>query len=133
MPKHSKIKMKKKKTKKSNKKSGEFNANSGLKMQFCPKDGLLLIQKRKRFTCPKCGYAAKGKVNISSSEKLAEKTKIGAVKEKDTSVWPVTSTTCPKCGNNKAYFWSAQMRSNDEAETQFFKCTKCKHVWRIYR
>jgi len=103
------------------------------KMQFCPKCGLLLVHKRTRYSCPKCGYAAKGKVKIFSSEKTPEKTKIGAVKEKDTNVWPVTSTVCPKCGNKTAYFWSAQLRASDEAETQFFRCTKCKHVWRIYR
>ena len=130
MSKHNKIKMKKKK---SEKKIAEPKTGSDIKMQFCPKDRFLLMQKRKRFVCPKCGYAAKGKVNISSTEKLAEKTKIGAVKEKDTSVWPVTTTTCPKCGFNKAYFWSAQLRANDEAETQFFKCTKCTYVWRIYK
>jgi DNA-directed RNA polymerase subunit M len=102
-------------------------------MQFCPKCGLLLIQKRTRFVCPKCGYSAKGKVKITSSEKIADKLKVGLVKENDTNVWPVTSTTCPKCGGSRAYFWSAQLRAGDEAETQFYKCTKCKHVWREYR
>jgi DNA-directed RNA polymerase subunit M len=103
------------------------------KMQFCPKCGSLLMQKRIKFSCPKGHYTAKGKVKISSSEKIAEKMKIGAVKEKETSVWPITATTCPKCGNKTAYFWSAQLRSGDEAETQFYKCTKCKYTWRIYR
>lgn len=134
---HLKDKMKKTSNKKAKKSRKNFlnvqNIENNIKMQFCPKDGLLLVQKRTRFVCSKCGYAAKGKVKIFSSEKIAEKKKIGAIKEKDTNVWPVTSTTCPKCGNSKAYFWSAQLRANDEAETQFFKCTKCKHIWRIYR
>ena len=101
-------------------------------MKFCPKCGLLLVQKRKRFVCPKCGRSAKEKVRIMSSEKMAEKTKVGVIKEKEASVWPVTTATCPKCGNNKAYFWEAQMRATDEAETRFFRCTKCKHTWREY-
>jgi len=103
------------------------------KMQFCPKCGCLLVQKRTRFSCPKGHYATKGKVNITSSEKIAEKLKVGVVKEKETTVWPITSTTCPKCGNRTAFFWSAQLRAGDEAETQFYKCTKCKHIWREYR
>ena len=101
-------------------------------MKFCPKCGLLLVQKRKRFVCPKCGRSSKEKVKIMSSEKMAEKTKVGVIKEKEASVWPVTTATCPKCGNNKAYFWEAQMRATDEAETRFFRCTKCKHTWREY-
>jgi len=39
---------------------------------------------------------------------------------------------CPKCGNDEAFFWTAQMRAADEAETRFFRCTKCKHTWREY-
>lgn len=101
-------------------------------MQFCPKCGLLLVKKRTRFACDKCGYAAKGKIKIKTSEKMAEKTKIGLLKEKEASVWPVTAATCPKCGNKTAYFWSAQMRAADEAETRFFRCTKCKNTWREY-
>ena len=101
-------------------------------MEFCPKCGLLLMKKIKRFVCPKCRYAKKGKVKIAVSEKMHEKSKIGLLKEKETSVWPVTAATCPKCGNRTAYFWSAQMRATDEAETRFFRCTKCKHTWREY-
>jgi len=101
-------------------------------MQFCPKCGLLLVQKRKRFACPKCGRASKGKVKIKSSEKMAEKKTVGLLKEKESTVWPVTSATCPECGNNKAYFWEAQVSSTNEAETRFFRCTKCKNTWREY-
>ena len=46
---------------------------------------------------------------------------------------PVVAEVCTKCGNKTAYFWTAQTRSADEAETKFFKCTKCKHTWREYR
>ncbi|GAH37902.1 unnamed protein product, partial [marine sediment metagenome] len=40
---------------------------------------------------------------------------------------------CKKCGNEKAFFWTVQTRSGDEAETKFFKCTKCEFTWREYR
>jgi len=101
-------------------------------MEFCPKCGCVLIEKRKNFGCPRCNYSAKGKVKIQSSEKMKEKQSIGVIREKDTDVMPVTSATCPKCGHKEAHFWSAQTRAGDEAETRFFRCIKCKHTWREY-
>ncbi|MBI5149085.1 transcription factor S [Candidatus Pacearchaeota archaeon] len=99
---------------------------------FCPKCGTILVQKTKRYGCPKCGYSSKEKIKIETSEKMQEKREIGVLKEKDANVWPVTTATCPKCGHDEAFFWSAQMRAGDEAETRFFRCTKCKHTWREY-
>jgi len=81
----------------------------------------------------KCGHNIKGIVPLKSSEKVAKKAEIGIVKEKDVDVFPITSADCPKCGHKEAYFWSAQTRAGDEAETRFFKCTKCKHSRREYR
>ena len=101
-------------------------------MKFCPKCGAILVQKKKNFSCPKCGYRSKEKIKIISSEKVVKNTKINVINEKDSNVWPVVTEVCPKCGNNKAYYFSAQMRSGDEGETQFFKCSKCKHTWRKY-
>jgi len=101
-------------------------------MEFCPKCGSVLVEKRKNFGCPRCNYSAKNKVKIETSEKMTEKKEIGVVKEQDTDVFPITSAVCPKCGHKEAYFWSAQTRAADEAETRFFKCTKCKHTWREY-
>lgn len=101
-------------------------------MQFCHKCGGILVQKTKRFVCVKCGTPAKDKIKIASSEKMDEKQQIGLLKEKDSSVWPTIAAVCPKCGHREAYFWSAQTRSTDEAETKFFRCTKCKHTWREY-
>lgn len=102
-------------------------------MEFCPRCGSVLIKKRKNFGCARCIYSAKGKIKIITSEKIKEKGKIGVIKDKDTDVFPVTSATCTKCGHNEAYFWTVQTRSADEAETQFFRCCKCKHTWREYR
>ena len=101
-------------------------------MQFCPKCGALLIQKKKNFACPKCNYKSKEKIKIISTEKIAKDTKINVLNEKDSSVWPIVTETCPKCGHNKAYYFSAQTRSGDEAETRFFRCVKCEYSWREY-
>jgi len=91
-----------------------------------------MVKKRKRFICARCGYVSKEKPKIETSEKMQAKQEIGVLHEKDSTVWPIVSATCPKCHNKEAYFWSAQMRAGDEAETRFFRCTKCKHTWREY-
>lgn len=101
-------------------------------MQFCPRCGAVLIQKRKNYGCPRCTYSTTDKVKISSSEKMAEKKEVAVVKSKEESL-PIVSESCRKCKNPKAYFWTVQTRSGDEAETKFFKCTKCENTWREYR
>jgi len=102
-------------------------------MEFCPKCGAVLIQKRKNDGCPRCNYTTKGRVKIKTSEKIDEKKEVVVIKEKDMEVFPIITETCKKCGNDKVYFWTVQTRSSDEAETKFFKCTKCGHTWRDYR
>lgn len=101
-------------------------------MEFCPKCGAVLIQKRKNYGCARCDYSTKEKLKIKTSEKIEEKTKVAIVK-KEMNTLPIVVEKCKKCGNDKAYFWTIQTRAGDEAETKFFKCTKCDHTWREYR
>jgi len=102
-------------------------------MEFCPKCGAVLIQKRKNYGCARCNYSSKDKVKITTSEKIGERKEIGIVSEKDTETLPIVTEKCKKCGNEKSYFWTVQTRAGDEAETKFFKCTKCGNIWREYR
>jgi DNA-directed RNA polymerase subunit M len=104
-------------------------------MEFCPKCGSILIDKRKNSGCARCGYSTKGKIKIKASEKINDKDKKKevAVSKGNTEVFPIISVKCKKCPNEEAYFWTVQTRSGDEAETKFFKCTKCGHTWRDYR
>ena len=102
-------------------------------MEFCQKCGSVLVEKNKRFRCARCNYSPKEKIKISASEKVNGKHSVGVIKDSDTDVFPVINSECSKCGNGKAYFWSAQTRAGDEAETRFFRCTKCKHTWREYK
>ncbi len=101
-------------------------------MEFCPKCGAVLIQKRKNYGCSRCDYSTKEKIKIKTSEKIQEKNKIAVVK-KEMNTLPIVNEKCKKCGNEKAYFWTIQTRAGDEAETKFFKCTKCDNTWREYR
>lgn len=102
-------------------------------MKFCEKCGSVLIEKDKKFKCAKCNWSPKGKIDISAREIMNNKKQIGVIKDKDTDVFPVINAVCVKCGNDKAYFWTSQTRAGDEAETRFFRCTKCKHTWREYK
>lgn len=102
-------------------------------MEFCTKCGSVLEEKRKNFGCVRCGYTSKNKVKISFNEKIEEGKEIGVIKEKDTDVFPIVANVCKKCDNKDAYFWTSQTRSGDEAETRFFRCTKCKNTWREYK
>jgi len=101
-------------------------------MEFCPKCGAVLVQKTKNAGCPRCNYSLKGKVKLSSSEKIENRSNIAIVREKDSETYPIVSGICVECGNGKAYFWTLQTRSGDEAETKFFKCTKCSAIRRDY-
>jgi len=100
-------------------------------MEFCPKCGAILVKKGDKWVCPKGDYKTNEKIRIEIKEKQ-ERTKVGVIKEGETTVYPTVSATCPKCGNDEAYFFTIQTRAGDEAETRFFICKKCKHRWREY-
>ena len=102
-------------------------------MEFCPKCGAPLVEKRKNFGCARCNYSTKEKIKMKTSEVLKERQGVAVVKDKDVDVFPIIPAKCPKCENEEAHFWTAQTRAGDEAETRFFKCTKCQHTWREYR
>ena len=102
-------------------------------MEFCPKCGAVLVQKTKNFGCPRCNYLTKEKIKINTSEKIEEVKEIVVIKGKEINTDPVIAETCKKCGHGESYFWTIQTRAGDEAETKFFKCTKCEYTWRDYR
>jgi len=100
-------------------------------MEFCPKCGAILMMKTKKFGCPRCSYTAKGKVDMTMKEKIEKQPEVAVINEKQGEVYPITDFDCEKCGNSKAYFWIRQMRSGDEPESKFYKCTKCKNCVRV--
>ena len=84
----------------------------------------------KKIRCS-CGYNPKQKKIFLITEKTIDGTKIEII-DKKLETLPTMTMDCPKCGNKKAFYWLLQTRSSDEAETQFFRCTKCEHQWRQY-
>ncbi len=102
-------------------------------MEFCPKCGAMLVKKRTNLGCPRCNYSSRNKGKLKTSEKIDEGKEVAVLSGKELHTCPVINEKCKKCGNEKAYFWTVQTRASDEAETKFFKCTKCGNTRREYR
>jgi len=102
-------------------------------MEFCEKCGGIILVQNGKALCTKCGARLKKKPKIELSEKIEKKEGVSVIKENAETTEPIITMECPKCNNKKAYFWTLQTRATDEAETKFFKCTKCKYTWRKYR
>ncbi len=104
---------------------------------FCPKCGSILIPKKmdakKVLTCSSCGYVSKDVKTATISEEVQNtEPSIQVVNKKQAETLPKIDAECPQCKHDKAFYWTIQTRSADEAETKFLKCEKCSHTWREY-
>ncbi len=99
-------------------------------MDFCPKCRSIMLPSDDMLKCRKCGHVKIRKGGFISKEPRQEREM--TVLEKEEIGLPTTSVRCPECNNNTAYWWFLQLRSADESEVRFFKCTKCKKTWREY-
>ncbi len=105
-------------------------------MEFCPKCNSLLVpteaKGKVKLTC-NCGYKKKGAANKLTVKERVQREKRGTgVSDAEQSTIATVKEECPKCKNPKSYWWTEQTRASDEPETQFYRCTKCKHTWREY-
>ena len=73
-------------------------------MEFCPKCGAVLVDKRKNSGCPRCNYSSKTKSVLTSSEKMKGREEIDVVDEKETEVLPTVKEKCKKCKNEESVF-----------------------------
>ena len=102
---------------------------------FCPKCGSILIPKsegNKKILHCKCGHNNTKDISTMTFTEKIDKCKKIEVIDKEIEPHPLTEIDCPKCHNKNARFWTRQIRASDEPETKFYKCEKCKHVWRDY-
>jgi DNA-directed RNA polymerase subunit M len=111
-------------------------------MQFCEKCGAMMVpvtgeDGTRHLKCRSCGHTKtitsrdRGKLTVSQDIEKTPRDKIIIVDD-DSIPMPITKETCPKCGNNDAYYWTVQTRRGDEGATEFYRCTECKHTWRNY-
>ncbi len=110
-------------------------------VEFCPKCGSIMIPKnvggKRVLVCTRCGFikeVSSGGYVFSTRITHSEKEKIIVLEpgKMPRTLPKIKGVTCPKCGNDEAYYWMIQTRRADEPATTFYKCTKCGHVWREY-
>ena len=107
-------------------------------VKFCPKCGSIMLPDRKRgvFVCRKCGYEEPLNPEAAKAYRLTQKVEHKVedipIIEQDLATLPKVKITCPKCGNDEAYWWELQTRAGDEPSTIFYRCTKCGYTWRSY-
>jgi len=82
--------------------------------------------------CRRCGEQVE-KTSIGPMvSKTEQLNRAVPVLEAESAGLPTTNAKCPDCGNATAYWWLRQLRSADESEVRFFRCTKCARTWREY-
>ena len=102
-------------------------------MQFCPKCKSMMMPTGSEYKCRKCGCTAAADQSSNAVFKSEIHEREVVVLEGDIEEGlPKTDVMCPECKNREAYWWLRQLRSADESETRFFKCTKCAFTWREY-
>ena len=102
-------------------------------MEFCPECGTMMVLKDGVLVCRRCGFTTEKQddKSVLSVERHAKKT-IAVLEGQSDMGLPTTHARCEECGNDTAYWWLRQLRSADESETRFFRCTKCGRTWREY-
>ncbi|MEM4282419.1 MAG: transcription factor S [Candidatus Woesearchaeota archaeon] len=106
-------------------------------MRFCPKCGSLMFPQTAAgetyLVCRSCGHKmAAGAADVILRKAGKQERELEVV-EKELEIGSAIEARCPKCGNMQAYAWEVQTRAADEPATRFYKCTRCKHVWREYK
>lgn len=97
-------------------------------MKFCPRCKSLLMPKDGILACS-CGYTELSTISVNERFKRQKDIEIvdEATEHIGDSEIPIV---CWNCGNTGVYFWMVQMRRADEPPTRFYKCKKCRKVWR---
>jgi len=99
---------------------------------FCPKCGSLLKPKElngKKVLACSCGYINEKKQMLNLSHN-GETKEISVIEKEEDSTRMIVDEECPKCGHDKAYYWTQQEGPSDEPEDQVYRCVKCGHGWR---
>jgi len=99
-------------------------------MVFCPKCKSMMMPAKNVYKCRKCGFEKDIKESFISKTERKER-EVTVLEGREMGL-PTTRARCEDCGNDIAYWWLRQLRSADESEVRFFRCTKCGKTWREY-
>lgn len=83
---------------------------------------------------PPVGFSKDPYWHLSTEERVRMMDEAFAVQDDDAVLRDIKpgAFTCKKCGSRRILQTERQLRSGDEAATQFFKCADCKHKWIIH-
>ncbi|MFC7073999.1 transcription factor S [Halovenus rubra] len=102
-------------------------------MEFCDECGSMMKTEDGVWVCGSCGYE-KGRDEEAEEQMVTttgqQESEIVDISDAEDQGRPTTNAQCPKCDNDKAYWYMQQIRAADESETRFFVCTECEHKWR---
>lgn len=106
-------------------------------MKFCDGCGNILVVKTEdegRFLfCKKCNKKFPLDETVAFSIKNGREKREVAVFDGEEPNFPTTRTLCPKCQTMEEAEWTMiQTRAADEPPTRFYRCLKCRWVWREY-
>lgn len=105
--------------------------NGVLEMEMCDKCGNVMLPARGKngvfYRCSTCG-SRKYKGNSATRFTTSVKNERLDVIESEEILLPEVEKLCPYCGFKTAWFWIQQ--SDEETLVQFFRCMRCRRVWR---
>ncbi|MDD1721434.1 MAG: transcription factor S [Euryarchaeota archaeon] len=103
-------------------------------MEFCPKCKSIMVPQEGEVKCRKCGFTKQR--DNSTKKQIHEisrnKRTMLVIEGEAAQGMPTIKAHCDECGHDTAYWWLRQLRSADESEVRFFRCTKCGKTWREY-
>jgi len=83
--------------------------------------------------CKKCGSKQKTSKNLTSKERIPQRTQKGRGIANEENIYATYDHICTKCGHNKAQIIDLGIKYSDEDNLIFLKCGKCGISERIGR
>ncbi|MDD7424188.1 MAG: transcription factor S [Candidatus Methanomethylophilaceae archaeon] len=98
---------------------------------FCKECGSLMFPDNGKYVCRQCGVSDDIGDTVEKFKTEHEEKVTTVFDENSAAYMSKMRIICPKCSHTEAFYDIRQTRAADEPETQFYRCCKCNHQWRI--
>lgn len=103
-------------------------------MLFCPLCSSMLVVRKNPtgngLSCRMCRYMYNVSEEMTKTTRMEPKKSDGLVDEDDNLRFVTKCGKKCECGSEEVSFVELQTRSADEPMTIFYKCIRCKNVWK---